>query len=165
MLNDKIEWQCPAFKNASSGGCAAIVPILSKRVLLGIFILTAAKNKRRIKNLAKDIDEYIETFPPEIQIQLNSLREAVRKAAPEAVETIRYQIPTLKLNGILVHFAAFKNHIGFYPTPSGIEAFKRELSEYEVAKGSVKFPNDRPLPLDLIAKIVKYRVEENLGKR
>jgi uncharacterized protein YdhG (YjbR/CyaY superfamily) len=104
-------------------------------------------------------------FPGDIQIILQNLRQTIRKAAPEAEEAITYQIPTFKLNGNLVHFAAFKKHIGFYPTPSGIEAFKEELSEYEGAKGSVKFPIDRELPLDLVSEIVKFRVRENLEKK
>ncbi len=117
------------------------------------------------KGNPEDIDEYIKMFPQDIQVLLESLRHTVQKAAPEAEETIKYQIPTFTLNGNLVHFAAYKNHIGFYPTPSGIEAFKEELSIYEGAKGSVKFPLDQPLPLDLVSKIVAYRVAENLGKK
>ena len=104
-------------------------------------------------------------FPKDVQAILESLRQTIRKAAPEAEETISYQIPTFRLNGNLVHFAAFKNHIGFYPTPSGIEAFKEELSVYEGAKGSVKFPIYKQIPLDLVSKIVKYRVMENLEKK
>lgn len=111
-----------------------------------------------------DIDDYIANFPKDIQIILQELRATIAKAAPEAEETISYQMPTFRLKGNLVHFAAHKNHIGFYPTPSGIEKFKSELSAYESAKGSVKFPIDQPLPLDLISKIVAYRVTENLEK-
>jgi len=110
----------------------------------------------------KDIDSYIGSFPPEVQELLNQLRSAIRKAAPEAEETINYSIPTYKLNGNLVHFAGYKNHIGFYPAPSGIEAFKDELAAYGGAKGSVKLPVDKPLPLELITRIVRFRVEENL---
>jgi uncharacterized protein YdhG (YjbR/CyaY superfamily) len=91
--------------------------------------------------------------------------QAIREAAPEAVDAISYQIPTFKLNGNLVHFAAFKNHIGFYPTPSGIEAFKKELSLYKGAKGSVQFPIDKPVPYDLVRKIVLFRVKENQKKK
>ena len=108
------------------------------------------------------IDEYISTFPKEIQKILEELRATIKVAAPEAAEKISYQIPTFALKGNLVHFAAFKNHIGFYPTPSGIQAFKKELSMYESAKGSVQFPIDKPLPLELIRRIVKFRVTENL---
>jgi uncharacterized protein YdhG (YjbR/CyaY superfamily) len=112
----------------------------------------------------KTINEYISTFPKDIQKILEQVREIIKISAPDAEETINYQIPTYKLNGNLVHFAAFKNHIGFYPTPTGIEKFKTELSKYESAKGSVQFPLDKPMPLSLIKKIVKYRVKENLEK-
>ena len=107
------------------------------------------------------IDEYIETFPKQVQSILEKLRQTIRKAAPEAVETISYQIPTFKLNGKnLVHFAAFKSHVGFYPTPSGIKAFEKELSALKQAKGSVQFPLDRPIPYDLVKRIVAFRVKE-----
>ena len=108
------------------------------------------------------IDEYIATFPEAIQKILQELRATIKAAAPEAEEKISYQIPTFALKGNLVHFAAFKNHIGFYPTPGGIQAFKKELSIYESAKGSVQFSIDKPLPLELIRRIVKFRVAENL---
>jgi uncharacterized protein YdhG (YjbR/CyaY superfamily) len=110
------------------------------------------------------IDEYIATFPEEIQKILEELRATIKAAAPGAEERISYQMPTFALKGNLVHFAAWKNHIGFYPTSSGTQAFKHELSIYEGAKGSVKFPIEEPLPLDLISKIVKFRVAENLRK-
>jgi uncharacterized protein YdhG (YjbR/CyaY superfamily) len=113
----------------------------------------------------KTIDEYITTFPKNVQSILQELRQVIRDCAPEAEEAISYQIPTFKLNGNLVHFAAFKNHIGFYPTSSGITRFKRELAHYEVSKGTVRFPIDEPIPFDLVRKIVKYRVKENLDKR
>ena len=108
------------------------------------------------------IDEYIATFPEDTQKILTELRKTIKAAAPKAEEKISYQLPTFALHGNLVHFAAFKNHIGFYPTPSGIQKFKDELSIYEGAKGSVQFPIDKPLPLKLIAKIVKFRVAENI---
>lgn len=111
---------------------------------------------------ARNIDEYIAAFPEEVQQRLKEIRSAITAAAPEAEETINYAIPTFKLNGNLVHFAGFKNHIGFYPAPSGIEAFKKELSRYKGATGSVQFPHDKPLPIALIRKIVKFRVNENL---
>ena len=111
------------------------------------------------------IDEYIAMFPKNVQDILEKMRQIIKESAPTAEETISYQIPTFKLKGTLVHFAAYKKHIGFYPTPSGIEAFKEELSEYEVSKGSVKFPLDKSMPFDLVSKIVKYRVKENLGKK
>ncbi|MEI9912590.1 MAG: DUF1801 domain-containing protein [Bacteroidota bacterium] len=110
------------------------------------------------------IDKYIAGFPKHIQELLQKLRATISKAAPGAEETINYAIPTFILKGNLVHFAAFKNHIGFYPAPSGIEAFKKELSVYEGAKGSIKFPIEQPLPLALITKIVKFRVKENLER-
>jgi uncharacterized protein YdhG (YjbR/CyaY superfamily) len=119
-----------------------------------------SKPKKQFKN----IDEYIGTFPKKVQVILEKLRQIINESAPKAEEAISYQIPTFKLNGNLVHFAGYKNHIGFYPSPSGIEAFKNELSPYDVAKGSVKFPIDKPIPFDLVRKIVEYRVKENLNK-
>jgi len=111
-----------------------------------------------------NIDEYIARFPKDVLGILGQLRATIRKAAPNAEEAISYQMPTFRLKGNLVHFAAYKNHIGFYPTPSGIEKFKKELSVYEGAKGSVKFPIDKPLPFDLVSEIVKFRVQENLER-
>ncbi|MDQ3021956.1 MAG: DUF1801 domain-containing protein [Bacteroidota bacterium] len=111
-----------------------------------------------------NIDEYIAVYPKEAQKVLKQLRSTIMKAAPKAEETINYGIPTFSLEGNLVHFGAYKNHIGFYPAPSGIKEFKNELSSYEGAKGSVKFPIDKPLPLKLVTQIVKFRVKENLGK-
>ena len=116
------------------------------------------------KTTPNNIDAYIANFPKNIQEILSELRATIRDAAPEAEEAISYQMPTFRFKGNLVHFAAHKNHIGFYPTPSGIEKFKKELSVYEGAKGSVKFPIDQPLPFDLISKIVKFRVAENLER-
>ena len=108
------------------------------------------------------IDEYIAGFPPEIQKKLVELRAVIKAAAPTAGEKISYQMPTFTLKGNLVHFAAYKNHIGFYPAPRGIEEFKDELSAYKGSKGAVQFPLDQPLPLELIGRIVKFRVSENL---
>ena len=114
----------------------------------------------------KTIDEYIEASPKDVQGILQRLRLTIRKAAPEAVETISYQMPTFKLNGKgLVYFAAFKNHIGLYPIPSGIEAFKKELSEYKLGKGSVQFPIDKPIPYDLVRRIVRFRARENQERK
>ena len=110
------------------------------------------------------IDEYIAQFPPDIQDMLTMVRNVINEAAPEAKEKISYQMPTFVLHGNLVHFAACKNHIGFYPTPSGIEAFKNELAEYKGSKGAVQFPLDKPLPYELISKIVKFRVAENTAR-
>ncbi len=110
------------------------------------------------------IDEYIAAYPKEIQKILQELRATIKAAAPGAEEKISYQIPTFALKGNLVHFAAFKNHIGFYPTSSGTQAFKKELSIYDGSKGAIRFPIDKPLPLKLISKIVKFRVAENLKR-
>ncbi len=112
----------------------------------------------------ESIDEYILQFSPEVQEILKMLRKVIKESAPDAEEKISYQMPTFALHGNLVHFAAYKNHIGFYPTPSGIDAFKRELSEYKGAKGSVQFPLEKPLPYGLISDIVKFRVAENIKK-
>jgi uncharacterized protein YdhG (YjbR/CyaY superfamily) len=110
------------------------------------------------------IDEYIAAFPEDIQIILQQIRETIQAAAPDAIEKISYQMPTFAQNGNLVHFAAFKTHIGFYPTPSGTEAFKEEIARYQSGMGSIQFPLDEPMPLDLITRIVKMRVAENLQK-
>lgn len=113
----------------------------------------------------KSIDEYIHLFPEHIQKKLEELREAIKEQAPQASEKISYQIPTFYLNGNLVHFAAFSKHIGFYPTSSGIDAFESELSKYKTSTGTVQFPIEEPLPIELIKKIVKFRVEENLKRK
>lgn len=110
---------------------------------------------------SKAVDDYLAKLPPETQAILEEMRATVKKAAPEAKEKIGYGIPTFTHHGNLVHYAAFKNHIGFYPTPGAITAFKKELSSYEQAKGSIRFPLDKPLPLSLITKIIKFRVKEN----
>ena len=110
------------------------------------------------------IDEYIAGFPPEVRRLLRQVRATIRKAAPKAEEKISYQIPTFFLHGNLVHFGAFKNHIGFYPAPMGLKEFQKELSKYEGAKGSVRFPLDQPMPLALITRIVKFRVRKNLER-
>lgn len=113
----------------------------------------------------RTIDEYIAGFPPEVQVILEKIRRTIRKAAPDAEETIKYQMPTFTLKGNLVYFAAFKKHIGFYPPTSTSSAkLKKELSVYEGTKGSLKFPLDKPIPFDLISKIVKVRVKENLAR-
>lgn len=111
-----------------------------------------------------NIDEYIAGFPKDVQKVLKEMRSTINKAAPEAEEKISYAIPTFALKGNLVHFAAYKNHIGFYPAPRGIAAFKNELSKYEGGKGTVQFPLDKPLPISLITKIVKFRVKDNLER-
>jgi len=119
----------------------------------------------RKKRQDNSIDEYIARFPKLIQGILQKIRETIRESAPQAQEAISYQIPTFKLNGNLVHFAAFKDHISFFPTSSGVAAFKKELSEYETRKGTIRFPLDKPIPFELIRKIVKYRVNEALKKK
>lgn len=117
------------------------------------------------RSTASTVDEYIAEFPPEIRKVLEELRALIKSLAPGATEKISYAIPTFHWNGNLVHFAAFERHIGFYPTPSGIEAFREELKPYKTAKGSVQFPLDQPLPTDLIRRMVEFRVAENTGKR
>ena len=112
----------------------------------------------------KDIDEYIANFSVEIQIMLNTIRETIRNNAPEAIETISYSMPAFKFHGMLVYFAAYNHHIGFYPGVLAIESFKNELKGLKTAKGTIRFPLDKPLPIDLISKIVQFRVTENTKK-
>ena len=113
---------------------------------------------------AKDIDAYIGGFPPDVRKKLEAVRRTIRAAAPDASEKISYQIPTFTLHGNLVHFAAFRNHIGFYPGAEGIKAFKAKLKGYKSAKGSVQFPLDKAVPLGLVTAIVKFRVEADSKK-
>lgn len=114
----------------------------------------------------KDIAEHINSFPKERRGLLEKLRKTIREAAPDATETIGYGIPTFKLNGKnLVHFAGFKNHIGFFPDPRGIEAFEKDLAKYRTGKGTLQFPYDKPVPWDLVTKIVKFRVNETLPNK
>ena len=115
-------------------------------------------------NTPKNIDEYIAGFPIEVQQIMQKIRATIHEAAPGAVETISYQIPTFTLHGNLVHFAAYKRHIGFYPTSSGIEKFKKEIAAYKWAKGSVQFPLDQPIPYELISRITAFRVAENTAR-
>jgi uncharacterized protein YdhG (YjbR/CyaY superfamily) len=122
--------------------------------------------KREIKENFKTIDDYIKTFPVNVRSILEKIRRTIRKASPEATEAISYRMPAFKLNGKnLVFFAGFKNHIGFYPIPSGIKAFKKELSVYKRGKGSVQFPLDKSIPYDLVEKIVVFRTKENVKKQ
>jgi uncharacterized protein YdhG (YjbR/CyaY superfamily) len=116
---------------------------------------------KKQRQQSNNIDEYISNFPKTVQYSLKKIRQVIKESAPEAEETINYQMPTFKLNGNLVHFAAFKTHIGFFPTPSAIAAFKKELSKYKTSKGTIRFPIDEPIPFDLVRKIVKYRVKQN----
>jgi uncharacterized protein YdhG (YjbR/CyaY superfamily) len=115
--------------------------------------------------VARNVDEYIVSHPPEVRASLEKLRQAICEAAPLAEETISYMMPAYKCDGVLVYFGAYKNHIGFYPTGSGIAAFQQELTRFKTSKGTVQFPIDQPLPLSLIKKIVKYRVKENQQKK
>jgi uncharacterized protein YdhG (YjbR/CyaY superfamily) len=130
--------------------------------------LLFGKIKDMAKNLhhdqAKTIDDYISGFPEDIRGKLEEIRTVIRKAAPQAEETISYGMPAFKLNGVLVYFAAFKDHIGFFPTASGVSHFQKELKAYDISKGTIRLPLDAPLPLDLINKIVEFRVSENLNK-
>jgi uncharacterized protein YdhG (YjbR/CyaY superfamily) len=113
----------------------------------------------------ESVDQYISSFPEGTQKLLKQVREIIKKAAPEAQETIAYNMPAYRLNGPLVYFAGYKNYIGFYATPTGHSAFKNELSVYKEGKGSVQFPLDEPLPLDLISRIAQFRVQENRQKK
>ena len=119
---------------------------------------------KKDKVALKNIDEYIAGFPEDIKIRLETLRQTIKKAAPDAEEVISYLMPAFKYHGMLVFFASFKNHIGFYATPTGHAAFKKELSVYKEGKGSVQFPHNQPLPLSLVTKIVKFRVKQNMEK-
>ncbi len=120
-----------------------------------------------IKRNYASIEEYISAFPADVQDILRKLREVIKQSAPTALETIGYGIPTFKLNGNLVHFGAFKKHIGFFPTPSAINAFKQDLAPYKVSRGTVQFPLNKPIPYELVKRIVKFRVDEmsGLGKK
>ena len=120
---------------------------------------------KTLKVLPKNIEAYIATFPPPVQEALTQLHHTIRLAAPAAEESISYQMPAFKLHGPLVYFAGYDKHIGFYPTPSGIDKFGKELAAYKSSKGAVQFPLDQPLPLKLVSKIVSFRVKENFEKQ
>jgi uncharacterized protein YdhG (YjbR/CyaY superfamily) len=124
-----------------------------------------ATSEKSSKSATSIIDDYIDSFPEETRRLLEQMRSTIRKSAPQAAEKISYQIPTYYYNGNLVHFAAFKNHIGFFPTPGAIKAFEKELKPYKTSKGTIQFPLTDPLPLKLIERIVKFRVEENAPKK
>lgn len=130
----------------------------------GTLRLEPRRNRDMKTAPAKNIDEYIAGFPQDVQETLQKIRGIVRKAAPDAAEAIKYQMPTFVLHGNLVHFAAFQKHIGFYPTPSAIEAFNRDLADYDWAKGSVQFPLNKSVPFNLIKKMVDFRVRETREK-
>ena len=118
-----------------------------------------------MKTTFKNIDEYIAIQAPQVQVLLEQMRQTIKKAAPQAEEVISYNMPAFKYHGVLVYFAAYKNHIGFYATPNGHSEFKKELSVYKQGKGSVQFPLNQPLPLELISKMMAFRVVENLNKK
>ena len=123
---------------------------------------TLSKSKKAFET----IDEYIASFPKDVQVILEELRQTIRDCAPDAEERISYGISTFDLNGRhLVHFAAFKKHVGFFPTSSGVTAFKKELSSFKTSKGTVQFPLDKPIPFDLIRRIVDFRVKENMNRK
>ena len=112
----------------------------------------------------KTVDEYLSTFPPKTKSILRELRNTIKQAAPQAEELISYNMPAFKLNGVLVYYAAYKEHIGFYPTSSPIRVFKNELTDYKTSKGAIQFPIEESIPMGLVKRIVKFRVNENLGK-
>jgi len=116
---------------------------------------------KRRRTAPKDINQFIAAFPPAVRAKLRTIRGAIRKAAPQAKEAIKYQMPTFTQHGNLVHFAAYQHHIGFYPAPRALEQFKEELSAYEGSKGAVRFPLDKPVPVGLIGRIVKFRVQQD----
>lgn len=134
-----------------------------KKISLKGFILHS-EGRFTMNSTFKTIEEYIQSFPSEIQVILSEIRKAISEELPDAEEKISYQMPTFFLNGNVVHFAAFKNHIGFYPLPSGMEFFSEELSKYKTGKGSIQFPLDQPMPIELIKRIARFRANENLKK-
>lgn len=116
------------------------------------------------RNMPNNVDEYIATFAEDVQKVLEAVRKKIKKTVPEGGETISYGMPAYNYHGMLVYFAAYKNHIGFYATPAGHKKFEKELANYKQGKGSVQFPLDKPMPIDLIEKIVKFRMKENFSK-
>ncbi len=129
----------------------------------GIFQVVVWRPCMETTHQISPIDAYISTFPSNVQDLLNQMRQTIAQAAPQAVEKMSYGMPTFFLRKNLVHFAAAKNHIGFYPAPSGVQAFKDDLAQYKTSKGAIQFPLDKPLPKELIARIVAFRVKENIG--
>lgn len=126
--------------------------------------ISESNHMKKMQTTAKSIDEYIDDFPPDVQKTLQKVRKTIKKAAPNAEEAIKYGIPTFVLNGNLVHFGGYQEHIGFYPDPRGIKEFEKELSIYRAGKGTIRFPLDKPIPYELITRIVKFRVEQALEK-
>lgn len=117
-----------------------------------------------MQKVQTEVDQYIYTFPQEVQVRLQALRKTIRQAAPDAEESVSYGMPAYKLFGALVYFAGYKNHIGFYPVPSGMKAFEKDLAPYASSKATAQFPHDQPIPHDLISRIVKFRAQENREK-
>jgi uncharacterized protein YdhG (YjbR/CyaY superfamily) len=147
----------------SSGGKYFMV--LTQTIILFLIKQTVSKKFKTMKTIKpKDIDSYIGGFSKDIQKILEEVRSAIRKAAPQAEETIKYDMPTFTLKGNLVSFAAYKNHIGLYPAPAGGEAFEKKLSVYRSGKATVQFPLDQPMPINLITQLVKLCVQKNLEK-
>lgn len=149
--------------------CLSLAGLLNSKLLLRkanaeVTSMKKSSTMEQSRNIPKSIDEYIAQFPQEIQEILNKLRQVIKESAPNTEEKISYGMPTFVLNGNLVHFAAYKNHIGFYPTSSGINTFKQELSGYKTSKGAVQFPIGKNIPYELVSKIVKFRVSENKKK-
>jgi uncharacterized protein YdhG (YjbR/CyaY superfamily) len=140
-----------------------VLAIADARSLARDCVVTRRVSVQDVK--AETIDEYVAAFPPRIRARLRAMRATIRKHAPMATEKISYRIPTFYLNGNLVHFAAYEHHVGFYPGAAGIAKFRHALARYESGKGSVQFPHDEPLPLELVAEIVKFRVEQNFWKQ
>lgn len=138
-------------------------PTLTGPDSYGILMKVTRRQYMETASQLSPIDAYISTFPANIQDLLNQMRQTIAQAAPQAVEKMSYGMPTFFLRKNLVHFAAAKNHIGFYPAPSGVLAFKDELAQYKTSKGAIQFPLDKPLPKELIARIVAFRVKENMG--
>lgn len=140
------------------------MPVLAARSLVSDILKPPQGQAMKLDSIEPaTIDEYIQRVPPDVQRILATLRATIQKAAPDATEKMSYRMPTFDFNGNLVHFAAFTHHVGFYPTPSAVVAFADELTAYKTSKGAVQFPLDQPLPLELITRIVKFRVGENTG--
>jgi uncharacterized protein YdhG (YjbR/CyaY superfamily) len=167
LLSAQAPEQCFPSKSES---VSLFAPVCRRRVIMLEFAMVQRVPIPEVQpvtnnhTVPQNIDDYIAGFPPDVQEILQKIRMTIREAAPDAKEAIAYRMPTFRLAGNLVHFAAFKNHIGFYPTPSGIEAFRNELSAYKTSKGAAQFLLNRPIPYDLIREIVTFRVKENLER-
>lgn len=152
---------------ASAGAGAVVFRLVICRFYTPNHVMTLCKfalnhhDMLPISQKFKNVDDYISAFPPSTQAILQELRATIKKAAPKAEEVISYNMPGYKLNGMLVWYAGYKSHIGFYPKPSGLQTFQKELAGYKSSKGAVQFPIDQPMPLHLVTKIVKFRIKEN----